>query len=131
MPRAAQVEGEELAWEGRGTGGAGGVIGTAGISGGTGAVAGRGAAGGGPAADPCSTALFCEDFESYATGPAPAGNWTTVINGGAISVDTAQAHAGTKSVKFTTQAKDGGKTAFIRLASSAVFPWPGTCSTVG
>jgi hypothetical protein len=80
-----------------------------------------------PAANPCATALFCDDFESYAVGQPPGGSWQPQTNLGAVAVDGAQARSGTKSVKLTTQARtsDGGKTAFIRLAGAPVFPAPG------
>jgi hypothetical protein len=110
----------------------GGSVGTAGTSGGAGAGAGGGAgvdsgAGGsaGQTVDPCQTARFCEDFESYSTGNEPGGDWDARTNRGAVSVVEEQKFGGVKSAKFTTEANSGGKTAYIRLASAAVFPVPG------
>jgi hypothetical protein len=106
-------------------GGTGGLAGRGGIVTGTGGgFAGTGGAAG-SAADPCATALFCDDFEGYAAGPAPGGSWTSQLNGGTVAVDTTQFRSGAKSVKFTTPARAGGKTAFLRLASPSVFPVTG------
>src|SRR6266567_3420152 len=82
------------------TGGAGGVTGGAGAGGSAG---GHGGAGG--AANPCTTALFCDDFEAYAAGVAPGSPWHASTNMGAVSVDTTHARSGTKAVKMTTQAR--------------------------
>ena len=110
-----------------GTGGGGGV------SGGTGGGAGSGATGGtagttgtgGASADTCASAIFCDDFEKYTAGQAPGSPWTTALGSGTAAVDTAQFHSGGKSVKFTTQAKDSTKTAYIRLNNAPVFPVTG------
>jgi hypothetical protein len=91
-------------------------------SGGTGGLGVGGTGGAGGAADPCATALYCDDFESYPVGQAPGGAWTTELGSGTVSVDGGEHHSGTKSVKFTTQAGGGTKTAFMKLATSAVFP---------
>jgi hypothetical protein len=89
-------------------------------------VGGGGAGTGGSGADPCATALFCDDFESYTVGQAPTGNWTRQVSSGSTAaVDMAQARSGTKSVKFVAAAASGSKTAYIRLASTAmksIFP---------
>ncbi|MFL5307064.1 MAG: hypothetical protein ACJ8F1_17740 [Polyangia bacterium] len=117
-----------------GTPGAGGTVagsGTGGATGGTGAAGAQGSSGGAAgsaAADPCTTAIFCDDFETYAAGQAPGGNWTKSTNLGAVAVDDTQAHSGKKSVKFTTQSSSGSKTAYIRLGNATgktVFPAPG------
>ncbi len=92
---------------GRGAGGAtggGGVVADAGSSGGASGATGAGGAIG----NPCSARaglLFCDDFESWPTGSAPAGTrWTTQAATGAISIDTATAsapaHSGSRSVHF-------------------------------
>jgi hypothetical protein len=93
-----------------------------------GAAGSTGAAGTGGTADPCATAIFCDDFESYTAGQAPGGNWTKTTNQGAVAIDTGQFHSGTKSVKFTTMAAANAKTAFIHLISNAsktIFPVAG------
>src|SRR5260221_4627425 len=121
---------------------AGGAGGTAASSGASGTVSAGGAGAGtggrsnaagsagsvradGGAGDPCATAGFCEDFESYPAGSAPGGDWKAQTSHGAVSVVEDQRFGGLRSAKFTTEATTGGKTAFIRLASAAVFPVPG------
>ena len=119
------------------TGGGGAGTGSAGTTGAAGTSGGRGGAGGGAGAsgsagtgggagDPCATALFCDDFESYTAGQAPGGNWTRQVSSGSTAaVDTAQFRSGTKSVKFVAATGSGSKTAYIRLASTAskqIFP---------
>jgi hypothetical protein len=93
--------------------------GTAGSTGG--AAGGRAGTGGG---NPCTTALLCDDFESYTTGVPPGGNWTrTMTSGATIAIDTAQFRSGSKSVKVTTPAgTSGSRTAYIRTAAASVFP---------
>ena len=127
------------------TAGTAGTTGTGGNSAGTGGgAAGRGGDGGsgrhdgnsrrgsggagtgGATADPCATALFCDDFESYTAGEAPTGNWTRAVSSGSTAaVDTAQFRSGSKSVKFVAAAGSGSKNAYIRLASTTaktIFP---------
>lgn len=52
----------------------------------------------------CADAAFCDDFEQQA-GSAPAGRWTVGAANcqgtGTVTVDTAVAHSGTRSVKVT------------------------------
>jgi hypothetical protein len=82
-----------------------------------------GGVGSGPTANPCATAIYCDDFEGYPAGQAPGGSWTPRPSAGATaSVDETQFRSGSKSVKLTTPAGDATKTAFIQLAGSAVFP---------
>ena len=81
--------------------------------------------GGDAGADPCATALFCEDFESYPTGKAPTGHWKTSINMGSVSVVDTAHFGGSKSVQCSTQASSSTKTAYIRLDAAPVFPAPG------
>jgi hypothetical protein len=106
------------------TGAAGTSAGRGGTGGGAGASGSAGTGGGG--GDPCATALFCDDFESYTAGAAPGGNWTRQVSSGSTAaVDTAQFRSGTKSVKFVAATGSGSKTAYIRLASTAskqIFP---------
>jgi hypothetical protein len=106
-----------------GTGGAGTGRGGASGSGGS---AGSGGGAGGASADPCATALFCDDFESYTVGQAPTGNWTrSVSSGSTAAVDSAQFRSGSKSVKFVAASGSGSKNAYIRLGNATgktIFP---------
>jgi hypothetical protein len=92
-----------------------------------GTVGATGGAGGGAAVDPCTSAIFCDDFEKYAAGAAPTSPWRSQMNMGTVSVDATQSHSGGKSVKFTTLARttDGIKTAFMELSGAPVFPISG------
>jgi len=116
---------------GTANGGGGQAPATGGVSpGGSGAggsSAGAPAGGGGGAGktDPCGAALFCDDFEDYDAGKAPGAPWAERVNSGAVAVDDTQHVSGSKSVKFTTEAKDSTKTAFLRLKSDSVFPVDG------
>src|SRR6185295_4089262 len=111
---------------GSGSGGSSGAAGIAGGGrGGTGGSAGAaGSAGaGGATADPCATALFCDDFEKYTTGQAPTSPWSRQVSSGSTAaVDTAQFHSGAKSVKFVAASGSGSKTAYIRLMSTSILP---------
>jgi hypothetical protein len=69
--------------------------------------------------------LFCETFESYATGAPPAGDWNDQTNRGAVTVETSQHHGGQKSARFTTESHTGFKSAFISLVGAPVFPVQG------
>jgi hypothetical protein len=119
---------------GPGSGGAG-TSGSAGSPAGgaspTGGAAGNAAAGSGgggagtPSGDACGEALFCDDFETATAGQAPAGVWSTRTSAGSVSVDESKFRSGSKSIKFTTEAKDGVKTAFLTLKSDSVFPVAG------
>src|SRR5438128_2309187 len=110
--------GDDAASGAGGGSGSAGAPGSGGMTGGTGGItsagaggngAGSGGAGGG--ADPCKTALYCDDFERYTAGAAPTTPWRASTNMGAVAVDTTHARSGTKAVKMTTQARtsDGGK----------------------
>ncbi|HTQ06453.1 MAG TPA: hypothetical protein VMI54_21485 [Polyangiaceae bacterium] len=112
---------------------AGGTPGTSGTTNTAGAAAGSlNAAGttGGASADsdpippgnPCDTALYCDDFESYDT--APNGKWTPRTSSGSVAIDTTEHASGSKSVKFTTQAASSA-TAMIRIQDPSIFPVPG------
>src|SRR5262245_48230716 len=67
-------------------------------------------------------AQFSDGFESYVTGPLVTGGWGgwdgVAANAGDVS--TAQAHAGTKSVRIHTN----GSTSFNDY-TDAVHPWTG------
>lgn len=139
---------------GAGTGGASGASGTAAGGAGTGAGgasggentggnpvggAGSGAAGSGgsdaaaggtagtagtASVDPCASALYCDDFESYTTGQAPSGKWTTRMSSGTVVVDETRHVSGSKAVKFATTGNGSSKTAFLRIQDASVFPAP-------
>jgi hypothetical protein len=49
------------------------------------------------------TGKFCDDFESFAAGGAPAGNWKTSLARGMLAVDETRAFSGARSVRFTHQ----------------------------
>jgi hypothetical protein len=110
-------------------GGTGGGAGTSGAtSGGMAGSATAGSAGsaGTSGGDPCDTALFCDDFESYTSGQAPNGMWAVQANaGGAVTIDTAQKVSGSQSVKFSTMGPDSSRRAMIRLMDASVFPVTG------
>jgi hypothetical protein len=107
---------------GAGSAGNGGVGGASGTAGGAGDASGVDASDG-DGGDPCATALFCDDFESYAEGRPPAGQWTAQTNTATIAVDTGEHHSGTKAVRFTTPGTAAFQSAFIALTS--VFPVTG------
>jgi hypothetical protein len=46
--------------------------------------------------------LYCDGFESYAAGQAPAGSWATLITLGNVSVDATKAYSGQNSVLLST-----------------------------
>ena len=98
--------------------------GSTGNDAGTGAMGG---AGGSAAGDPCATALFCDDFETYAANAAPTTPWRAATNLGTVTVDATLHHSGNQSVKMTTQARttNGIKTAFIELTGGGVLPVSG------
>ncbi|MEA2697918.1 MAG: hypothetical protein QOI66_2189, partial [Myxococcales bacterium] len=48
-------------------------------------------------------AMFCDDFESYATGGPPGGNWKAALQRGMLAVDATKAFSGERSVHFTHQ----------------------------
>ena len=81
-----------------------------------------GGTGGTQMADPCDSAIFCEDFESYSSGEVPGGAWSAQTNLGSVSVDTSRQVSGSNSVRFDTEASDASKTAYLRLEGGDVFP---------
>jgi hypothetical protein len=74
-----------------------------------------------PPGDPCATAVFCDDFESYAT--APTAPWTARTTSGSVAIDT-DPISGNKSVKLATTGGDS-VTAMIRLQGAELFPVAG------
>jgi hypothetical protein len=77
------------------------------------------------AADPCATALFCDDFESYAAGGAPKGPWKVTTSQGTVAVDTMHAHSGKNAVHALTPGAQAYESAFMGLEGAPVFPAPG------
>jgi len=67
----------------------------------------------------CASGNVCDDFESYAPGAAPAGNWTTDLDHGEAVVDSTRAYSGAHSVRITS---GGHHTAFISLQGAPLFP---------
>ncbi|WP_437723974.1 hypothetical protein [Sorangium sp. So ce861] len=112
---------------GTGTGG-GATTGTGGATTGTGG-AGAGGEGGGDTA--CADGmLICDDFESYEAQAEPSGKWTVykAMTGSTVTVDTAMAYSGTKSVKVTTpesSGQDNYKSAMIQFKDAAALPVDG------
>ena len=94
-------------------------------SGGHGGQAGHGGMGGHGGADPCATALLCDDFEAYAPGSPPGGKWTVSTNNGAVVVDTGRAHSGSRAVKVSADATSGYRSAMISLADPSLLPVAG------
>jgi len=123
--------------EGGQAGTAAGGHGAGGVTGGGGALTDAGAAGdagssvGGAVGNPCSARaglLFCDDFEAWPTGSAPAGTrWTTQAATGAITVDSttasAPAHSGSRSVHFVPTSNSFQT--FLVFHDPATLPAPG------
>ena len=103
---------------------AGGRAATAAGSGGTQAPGGTAGAAGsaGMKADPCATAVYCDDFERY--DAALAAPWTVRTTSGSVAIDASEHASGTKSVKFTTQSASS-VTAMMRLEGPNLFPVDG------
>jgi hypothetical protein len=92
-----------------------------GATGGTsnGGSAGQGGTGG---ADPCKTALLCDDFEAYNPGGAPGGPWAVNQNKGTVAVDTGKAHSGKRAVKVSADASGGYRSAMLVLKNAPFLP---------
>ncbi|WP_437646609.1 hypothetical protein [Sorangium sp. So ce362] len=113
-------------------GGGGATTGTGGDGGGaTTGTGGAGAGGDGGGDSACADgALLCDDFESYEAQGAPGGKWEvyTAMEGSAVSVDTAMAYSGTKSIKVTTPESSGDnnyKSAMIQFKDATALPVEG------
>lgn len=106
-----------------GMGGASAGMSAGGSSAGANTASGGSTVGGGTSA--CAGALFCEDFEQYASGQAFTGALSTTTNQGTVAIDTTQHYSGSKSVKFTTMASSNTKTAYLSVKGSSVFPVDG------
>src|SRR5450432_727934 len=78
----------------------------------------------GAPSDACA-ALFCDDFESYATPGAPGGPWKlTLVAGGTVSVDTAHAHSGKNAVHVMNPGGAANERAVMGLEGAPLFPMP-------
>ncbi len=74
----------------------------------------------------CQMALFCDDFESYVAGAAPAGGWRAGMSNGTVRVDTVRAFSGTKAARFQmTAGMPAYRRAFMARAGAPIFPLPG------
>jgi hypothetical protein len=106
-----------------GSGSGGGAGATAGAGGAT-AGAGGGTAGTGAAGDPCASAIFCDDFETYTAGAAPKGQWKVTTNHGTLTVDGTHAHSGKNAVHALTTGAMAYESAYMGLVGAPVFPVP-------
>jgi hypothetical protein len=117
--------GTSTASGGTGTAGSATSTGGANAAGGsspTGGAAGTSGGTAGTGANPCDSALFCDDFESYSS--APNGKWTLrTTSGAAVAIDQSQHVSGSQSVKFTTPS-GSSVTSFIRIQDASIFPPP-------
>lgn len=71
----------------------------------------------------CTSAIYCDDFESYAAGAAPGAPWSASENAGTVTVDETRAVSGVRALRFATD--DGSGTyrrAFAVLEGSPLFP---------
>jgi hypothetical protein len=114
------------------TGSGGGAVsttsgsgGSSGPTGSTGPGATTGTTGSGGAVDPCATAIFCDDFESYPTGSPPGGKWGNNMNGGAVSIDGTHVRSGSKAVKISADAASGYRSVMISLSDPSLLPAAG------
>lgn len=85
----------------------------------------RGGGGGGGAAITvarCSSALFCDDFESYGIDSVPGKPWSNTMNGGTLAIDATHAHSGTRSVKINAAKANGYRSVLLSLQPDAFLP---------
>jgi hypothetical protein len=111
-----------------GTGGAGGA--GSGTSSSTSSSSGAGAAGGGgeggqSSVDPCSTALFCDDFEAMTSGAKPSGPWSVREYDGSVVVDGTRHYSGNQALKATTRPPNAFRSALAVYEDSSVLPVDG------
>lgn len=78
--------------------------------------------GGHGGADPCATALYCDDFEGYTTGAPPSGKWQSSPSHGSAVVDTGRAKSGKNAVKISADAVSGYRSVMIALADPSLLP---------
>ncbi len=76
-------------------------------------------------ADSCAGALFCDSFDTYAAGNAPAGAWSLTQNGGSVAVDTTHVHSAPNAVKITAAAATGFRSAMLVLQNTQFLPTAG------
>jgi hypothetical protein len=73
-----------------------------------------------PAAETaCPPGALCDDFESYAAGAPPAGDWIVDLDDGAATIETARAFSGAQAVRLTS---GGDRRAFIAREGAPLFP---------
>jgi hypothetical protein len=116
-----------------GAGGQGGSAPSQGGSGGSGqggssggAASGSGGSGGSVNPSGCDGHLLCEDFESYAVGSPPGGQWTITKNGTGTSlvVDSLQKKSGMKAAHFSGSLNNSNSL-HMSAQGAPVFPVPG------
>jgi hypothetical protein len=80
-----------------------------------------GSSGQGGGAGACAGALFCDDFEAQTPQTVPSGKWSANQVKGSVIVDTSKSFSGKQSIKVSTEATDGYKSAVIGLSDPQVF----------
>lgn len=73
-----------------------------------------------PGCPDIEAAMFCDDFESYGVGDAPAGPWAPEGMGSA-TIDDSQVFSGNQAVRLDTTAGYDGR-ALLGLDEASVFP---------
>ncbi len=69
--------------------------------------------------------MFCDAFDTYPVGSAPAGVWSLTQNGGSVAVDTTHVHSAPNAVKITAAAATGFRSAMLVLQNTQFLPTPG------
>lgn len=80
--------------------------------------------GGHGGADPCATAIYCDDFEAYTPGAPPAGKWSSSPYRGTANVDTGRAQSGKNAVKISADASPDYRSVMIALHDPSLLPTP-------
>lgn len=75
-------------------------------------------------ADPCTSALLCDNFDDDAVGMAPGQPWKTEANGGAVAVSSDRAFSGDKSVHVSNTSGQY-KRAYFSVDGAPAFPGAG------
>lgn len=109
-----------------GSAGVGGIETSGGTAGAAGA-GGGGGAGGQVSPDGCTGALYCDNFDAYASPGNPGGPWMTSTqysgnNNGKVSVDTAHAYSGANAVHLLAPGTTDFEHAFITVQGAPYFP---------
>jgi hypothetical protein len=73
------------------------------------------------AADPCASALVCENFDALASGARPGAPWAVNENNGSVRVSTERAFSGTNSLHCTGNAGQFAQ-AYITTQGAPLFP---------